>query len=214
MVQELAHEAPRRWLTERQAEAVGQLVDAAEAEVEACGYDGLSVRNVARRAGVAPATAYTYFSSKDHLLAELLWRNVATVPPSATDPSAPLADRVVQTVEELGVIIGRSPALVAACTQALLSSNPDVKGLRDRIGAEIRRRLGAAVGKDGDPDMVSVLLTTYFGAMLMAGMGHMTFAAVPGFVADAARLMTAPDPARAAGNGKRNGTGNGRGRPR
>jgi len=213
VVQDLAYESPRRWLTERQAEAVDQLVDAAEAEVEASGYDGLSVRNVARRAGVAPATAYTYFSSKDHLLAELLWRNVRTVPPSANDPSAPLADRVVQTVEELGAIIGRSPALVAACTQALLSSNPDVKGLRDRIGAEIRRRLAAAV----DPDMVSVLLTTYFGAMLMAGMDHMTFAAVPGFVADAARLMTARDGARTArnaGNGKGNGRKDGKGRPR
>jgi AcrR family transcriptional regulator len=218
VVQDVAHEAPRRWLTERQAEAVDQLVDAAEAEVEASGYDGLSVRNVARRAGVAPATAYTYFSSKDHLLAELLWRNVATVPSPATDRSAPLTDRVVQTVEELGVIIGRSPALVAACTQALLSSNPDVKGLRDRIGAEIRKRLGAAVGSDGDPEMVSVLLTTYFGAMLMAGMGHMTFDAVPGFVSNAARLMTTPDASRPTGNGKGNGkkdgTGNGKGRPR
>ncbi len=214
MVQGLAYEAPRRWLTERQAEAVDQLVDAAEVEVEASGYDGLSVRNVARRAGVAPATAYTYFSSKDHLLAELLWRNVRTVPPSATEPSAPLADRIVQAVEELGAIIGRSPALVAACTQALLSSNPDVKGLRDRIGADIRRRLAAAVGPDGDPDVVSVLLTTYFGAMLMAGMGHMTFAAVPGFVADAARLMTVAGPPPAAGNVKGNGRGNGKGRSR
>jgi AcrR family transcriptional regulator len=202
VVQDLVHEAPRRWLTERQAEAVDQLVDAAEAEVEAAGYDGLSVRNVARRAGVAPATAYTYFSSKDHLLAELLWRNVAAMPETAADTSAPPDDRVVRTVEQLGAIIGRSPALVAACTQALLSSNPDVKGLRDRIGADIRRRLRAAVGPDGDPAVVSVLVTTYFGAMLMAGMGHMTFAAVPGFVANAARLMTAPDRASATGNGR------------
>ena len=192
-------------MTERQAEAVEQLVDAAEVEVETSGYDGLSVRNVARRAGVAPATAYTYFSSKDHLLAELLWRNVRAVPPPATEESAPLPDRVVQAVCELGAIIGRSPALVAACTQALLSSNPDVKGLRDRIGADIRRRLATAVGEDGDPEVVSVLVTTYFGAMLMAGMGHMTFAAVPGFVADAARLMTTRSPAPASGNGKGNG---------
>jgi AcrR family transcriptional regulator len=210
VVQDLVHEAPRRWLTERQAEAVDELVDAAEVEVEASGYDGLSVRNVARRAGVAPATAYTYFSSKDHLLAELLWRNVRAMPPTAVDPAAPLDDRVVRTVEQLGAIIGRSPALVAACTQALLSSNPDVKGLRDRIGADIRCRLAAAVGGDGDPDVVSVLVTTYFGAMLMAGMGHMTFAAVPAFVANAARLMTAGDHAGTTGNGKRDAKGRAR----
>ena len=31
---------------------------------------------VAARAGVSPATAYTYFASKDHLFAELFWRLV------------------------------------------------------------------------------------------------------------------------------------------
>jgi hypothetical protein len=42
-------------------------------------------------------------------------------------------------------------------------------------------------------------------------MGHMTFAAVPGFVADAARLMTAQDASPAAGNGRRNAGRNGNG---
>ena len=46
---------------------VHRLVDAAVEELHRTGYEGLSVRNVAKRAGVAPATAYTYFSSKDHL---------------------------------------------------------------------------------------------------------------------------------------------------
>ena len=50
------------------------------------GYDGLTVRTVARRAGVAPATAYTYFASKDHLLAEVLWRRLQALPvPSVHD---------------------------------------------------------------------------------------------------------------------------------
>ena len=65
-------EATRRRLTERQAEVVAELVRAAEVEVDEVGYDGVTVRGVARRAGVAPATAYNYFSSKDHLLAEVL----------------------------------------------------------------------------------------------------------------------------------------------
>ncbi len=185
-----AHEAPRRWLTERQAEAVDELLDAAEAEVEVTGYDGLSVRNVARRAGVAPATAYTYFSSKDHLLAELLWRRVRAVPPPDPDLVAPTAERIGIAVHDLGTIVAGSPVMVAASTQALVSSNPDVKGLRDRIGADIHRRLTAAAGPGCDPAVVRVLVTTYFGALLNAGMGHMEFGAVPDLVADAARLMT------------------------
>ena len=34
-------------------------------------YADLTVRAVAARAKVAPATAYTYFSSKNHLIAEI-----------------------------------------------------------------------------------------------------------------------------------------------
>ena len=199
MTHVLALETTRRQLTERQAEAVDQLVDAAELEVEESGYDGLSVRNVARRAGVAPATAYTYFSSKDHLMAELLWRSVRAVPEPVQDSSVPVAERIGVAVRDLGTIIGRSPAVVAASTQALLSSNPDVKVLRDRIGSETRRRMAAAVGSDGDPAVVGVLVTTYFGAMLSAGMGHMDFASVPEFVVEAARLMIGGDGAGAPG---------------
>ncbi len=193
MAQPLAHEAPRRWLTERQAGAVDQLVGAAEAEVEASGYDGLSVRAIARRAGVAPATAYTYFSSKDHVLAELLWRRVQSVPAPDAEGDLPVAERIAAAVRDLGTIVSGSPVVVAAATQALLSSNPDVKGLRDRIGADIHRRLATAAGPGCEPSVVQVLVSTYFGALLTAGMGHMEFAAVPEFVAEAARLMTAGD---------------------
>ena len=52
-------------------------MDAAADEARERGYEGMTVRSVARRAGVAPATAYTYFASKDHLLAEVLWRRHA-----------------------------------------------------------------------------------------------------------------------------------------
>ena len=77
----LSTEPTRRRLTERQAHTVERLTVAAVDEVRVVGYDGLTVRNVARRAGVAPATAYTYFASKDHLVAEVFWRRLAS--PSA-----------------------------------------------------------------------------------------------------------------------------------
>ncbi len=73
--------AARGRLTERQAETVARLVSTARDVLREQGYDGLTVRNVAAAAGVAPATAYTYFASKDHLIAEVFWRDLATVPP-------------------------------------------------------------------------------------------------------------------------------------
>jgi AcrR family transcriptional regulator len=184
-------EATRRRLTARQAEVVANLVRAAEEETEEVGYPGVTVRNVARRAGVAPATAYTYFSSKDHLLAEVLWRRMEALPPVEPDTSAPLADRVDRTIAAMIPFAGESTALIDACTVALISPSPDVAHLRDRIGALTHRRLVAAVGSDVDSRVVRVLEASYSGALLTAGTGHRSFHDIPAFVADAAELLVA-----------------------
>lgn len=182
-------EATRRRLTARQAEAVATLVRAAEEETEEVGYAGLTVRGVARRAGVAPATAYTYFSSKDHLLAEVLWRRMESLPPVDADLSVPLELRVARTVRDMIPFAAESPALIDACTVALISPSPDVAHLRDRIGTETHRRIQSALGPGVDPRVARVLEAAYSGALLTAGTGHMSFFDVPAFVADAASLM-------------------------
>jgi AcrR family transcriptional regulator len=187
-------EATRRRLTPRQAEVVRQLVDATEEEANEVGYAGLTVRSVARRAGVAAATAYTYFGSKDHLLAEVLWRRMQALapvegPPADGSPPRPVHDRVVDTVRAMVLFTTESPGLVDSCTVALLSDSPDVKHLRDRIGAQIHRRLSEALGPDADPRVVGVLDSTFAGALLTAGMGHMSSMDIPEFVAGAADLM-------------------------
>lgn len=182
-------EATRRRLTARQAEIVAKLVRAAEDETDEVGYAGLTVRGVARRAGVAPATAYTYFSSKDHLLAEVLWRRMESLPAIDTDLSVPRAQRVEEAVREMTPFASSSPALVDACTVALISPHPDVAHLRDRIGAQTHRRLTAALGPEPDARAVRVLEAAYRGALLTAGIGHMSFLDVPAFVAEAATLL-------------------------
>jgi len=182
-------EATRRHLTERQAEVVEQLVEATADEVIEVGYPGLTVRNVARRAGVAPATAYNYFSSKDHLLAELLWRRMRALPPVDASSGGSLVERLADTVQMMVLLTTGSPVVVGACTSALLNATPDVKHLRDRIGSEIHRRFVDALGDEIDPKVVVVLETTYSGALLLAGMGHMAYDDVPAFLAEAAGLM-------------------------
>ena len=79
----VSQESTRRRLTAQQAETVARLTDAAVDVLNADGFDGLTVRVVAKRAGVAPATAYTYFSSKSHLVAEVFWRRLAEGVPEA-----------------------------------------------------------------------------------------------------------------------------------
>jgi AcrR family transcriptional regulator len=162
---------------------------AAEDEVEGRAYGTISVRTIARRAGVAPATAYTYFSSKDHLLAEVLWRRIRALPPPLVDLDRPVADRVSNAVQELGLGTIESPAAVAACTAALLSTGLDVKRVREHIGGEIHRRLQAALGPGTDPAVLRVLEVTYIGGMLLAGLGHLEFAELPVRLAEAAALL-------------------------
>ena len=166
-----------------------RLVAAAAEEAGERGYADISVRTIAKRAGLAPATAYTYFSGKDHLLAEVLWRCVQSSP-HLVDLSVNLPERVAETARTMG-FESMGPAAVAACTTALLGDGPDVKRVRSRIGDEIARRLAAALGAGTDRAVLPVLQVTYTGALLSAGMGHLDFDSVPSLMADATALMTA-----------------------
>ncbi len=183
-----AEQPGRRHLSERQAEVMERLIVAAADEAEERPYGEISVRTVAKRAGLAPATAYTYFSGKDHLLAEVLWRRMQASP-SLVDLTLSLPDRVAETVRTMGFGAMGSPA-VAVCTTALLGDGPDVKRVRSRLGAEITRRLAAALGAGIDVAVLNVLQVTYTGALLSAGMGHLAFDAVPPLMAEATALMT------------------------
>jgi len=181
-------ESTRRYLTPRQAELVDRVVEAAVREVREHGYDGLTIRGAARSAGVAPATAYTYFASKDHVLAEILWRRLESLPPVAPDPALSPLQRVTEELARLGTFMAADPDVAAACTTALLGTGADVKELRDRFGSRIVSRIAAALGDDDGP-VLQTLNLAYVGAMLSAGMGHLTFEEVPGVMATAAALV-------------------------
>jgi AcrR family transcriptional regulator len=183
-----AAHAGRRHLSERQAGVMERLIAAAAEEAEERPYAEISVRTIAKRAGVAPATAYTYFSGKDHLLAEVLLRR-AQASPGLVDLTLSLPERVADTARTMG-FAAMGSAAVAVCTTALLGDGPDVKRVRSRLGAEITRRLAAALGAGVDVAVLNVLQVTYTGALLSAGMGHLAFDAVPPLMAEATALMT------------------------
>ncbi|WP_310963515.1 TetR/AcrR family transcriptional regulator [Nocardioides terrisoli] len=174
MSSQVLSESPRRGLNSRQAETVERLLAAGMDELRAVGHEALTVRTVAQRAGVSPATAYTYLASKNHLYAELFWRHV-TLDVPAPRPARDETDRVRAEVRALARQIAKEPALAAAVTPALLGSDPDVDRLRLRIGAEFVRRFQRALGDSADPDVVDTLVLAFSGALLQAGMGLMTY---------------------------------------
>ena len=158
-------------------------------EIRAKGYEGLTVRNVAARARVAPATAYTYFASKDHLVTELFWRRLRALPEPTFAGKRSASARVVEALRDVVLLVSNEPALAAACTTAMLAPDPDVKRLRDRIGAHIRHRIKLALGPAADPAQLRALELAVSGAMLQAGMGHLKYSDLPARLEEFSKLL-------------------------
>lgn len=165
-------EAPRN---RRQEETFRKVLTAGLEMLRETSYADLTVRAVAARAKVAPATAYTYFSSKNHLVAEIYLDLMRQVP-YFTDVNDSRVTRVEKALRSMALMVADEPEVAAACTTALLSGNdPTVRTVRERIGAEIHRRIRSALGPDADPRTLSALEMTYFGALVNAGSGAFTY---------------------------------------
>lgn len=184
----VARESTRRRLTAKQADTVDRLSHAAVVILGREGFSGLTIRMVAAEARVGAATAYTYFASKEHLIAEVFWRRLAStsVPPS--DSPKP-ADRVVAVLRHIALLVADEPELAGAVTHALLGEDPEVKHLRLRIGREIHQRLITALGPDCSPDVVDSLELLYAGALVRAGMGFGSYPQIADRLEACARLL-------------------------
>jgi AcrR family transcriptional regulator len=176
-------------LSARQSDTVDRLCLAAEAEVEELGFEELTVRNVAKRAGVAPATAYNYFTSKEHLITEVFWRRLRTQSAGQYRDGADAAERVGATLQALSLLVADAPRLAAACTAALLTNSPEVRAMRDRIGLEWRRRLQDALGDEGDLLTLTTLEYVISGALVHAGTVDLDYSALPARLSAMARRI-------------------------
>ena len=183
------HLTIRRHMSARQQATAQLLLDAAERVLDERSYDDLTLRVVATAAGVTHTTAYTYFSSKAHLVSELFWRRLRRIPHPGQHSGAPLGDRVRAALSEPGLALSDEPRLAQAALAAMVSSDPDARRVRDRVGLDLAERLQEALGDDVDPRVGEVLLLAFSGAMLQAGMGYFGFEGVIDRVSSAAELM-------------------------
>lgn len=125
------------------------LLDAARALAAEGGVEALTLREVARRAGVSPAAPYHHFSDKNDLLRavateafELLTQSVTAVAARADDP--------VQRIEDIGVAylafsFAHPAEFRFMFRHELLSSPLDVPGSLEQAGAAAYGVLHAAV---------------------------------------------------------------------
>ena len=167
----------------RQARTIQRLCNATVEELGEHPFEELSIRAVARRAGVAPATAYTYFSSREQLVTEVFWRRFSALPDVESGDHA-----LAATLQGFALLVADDPSLARACSMAMLSQDPAVKTLRDQIGRELRRRLMGA-NTELDINGVRALELAIYGALVQAGMGHLSYRELPTLLTSVAALM-------------------------
>lgn len=191
-------------------ETSNRLIEACVEELQTVGFDGLTIRNVASRAGVAPATAYNHFSSRELLVTEVFWRRLVALPDTMHARDATTVERVSSVLEDLACVLADEPEIASACNVAMLSSEEEVRLVRDRIGAEYHRRLSAALAGGAtpsptpcgltngwapptpvktNPDVLYALELALSGAMLHAGMGHLSYDELPGQLRRVAEII-------------------------
>ena len=151
----------------RSEQSVRKLIDAAVEELARSPYADFTVRAVAARAAVSPTTAYTYFPSKDALIAEVylrLLRDASTF----VDVNDTAETRVKSQLRELLLLLADTPYLADACSTALMADDAVVNDARLRIAAEVSRRITASLGPECSHDVVTTLHMVFSGATMHA----------------------------------------------
>ncbi len=170
--------SPRQWLSERQTTTVNALLDAGLAEVRDHGYETVTLRGVAKRAGLTHTTAYSYFTSKEHLVSEIYWRQLQTLAPARAGEGASLVDRVRTAFEAPTMALAAEPELAGGVLVAILGDDPDIRRIREQAGQELVHRVVTALAPVQDAELVETLLIAYSGAMIVVGTGSRDYGGV------------------------------------
>ena len=170
-----------RPLSPAQSATRRRLLDAAQSLATEGGYEAVGMREVAARAGVSSATAYTHFASRDHLLVELLSELAeATIKLIQTDLPRPQGAPVFRVGAALrwGVkSLEESPSLQVALMRAYLSGAAENAHARELLAAAISEWIKAALEGTETDDSDAVVETfgyICFGAMVAIATGHRT----------------------------------------
>ncbi len=163
---------PRRGLNDKQVAMVERLCTEAMTLLEEVGHEDLSMRAVGVRAGVSHATVYTYFSSRDHLFAELFWRVIEKDGAIELTASTPVL-RMQELVRHLAQVVAGFPELTAAVNKSLLAGDPEVHRVRADIGLWCAGRFREAIGSEARiaPQIIMTLSFALSGALMQAAMG-------------------------------------------
>ncbi|MFG2002189.1 TetR/AcrR family transcriptional regulator [Spirillospora sp. NPDC048911] len=162
-----------RTLSKDQQARRERLLDAARDLAHEGGYPAVTMHDVADRAGVARATVYRYFATKDHLLTEVAatWAHRVTHDVDALAIGDTPAERLTTMLERIVEVAAGELTLTSAIIQAVTSDDSSVDDARTVLFLFVRDRLSAAIG-DPVPDLDDVEIV--LGHILLAALVSLT----------------------------------------
>ena len=89
-------------------------------------YAGITMRAIAKRAGMSVGTLREHFWSKDAIVAQIYLDRLRAVPLDV-DVDLGAQERIVAQFSALVMLLADEPALAAACSSALVGSDPSVR---------------------------------------------------------------------------------------
>jgi AcrR family transcriptional regulator len=120
----------------------------------------VQMRDVAQRSGVALATVYRYFRSKEHLLAAALedWQKRLTrrILAASAPPNEDPLPSVLDYLQRAQRAFHRNPNMTALMLQAMTSADPEAKAAMDhmnRTNVEMFNRLLEGIAEEEIPNV-------------------------------------------------------------
>jgi TetR/AcrR family transcriptional regulator, cholesterol catabolism regulator len=187
-------------MTSRQLIRRAKLIEAVIDLIAEVGAEAVQMRDVAQRSGVALATVYRYFNSKDHLLAAALedWqrrltRRILASRGGETDQD-PLPG-ILEYLRRAQRAFYRNPEMTALMLQAATSTDPDVRaGIEqmNRTNAEMFNKLLEGVAPENVPNITFGLNAALSNALAAVLTGMMTLEESLNRVEWVARVLLTP----------------------
>jgi TetR/AcrR family transcriptional regulator, cholesterol catabolism regulator len=148
-----------RHIERAQAARRDRIRAAAQALASEGGYAAVTMHDVAERAGVGRATVYRYYSSKDHLIADVhltqsaqLIEELRAVPPTGKTP----ADRLSEVGSRVIEVAAGDLKLTEAGVWLALSDDPAIASAQEWRARMMHPYLDAALGDDTTVDRETV----------------------------------------------------------
>lgn len=164
-------------------------------------YDAIQMRDVAAEAGVALATIYRYFTSKEHLYAAALVEWSTDYPLTRRAPAAPAdtAEARIRTLMRRAVrSFERHPQMMRAVIVLESSQDPNARTLFEQFGDANSGALHEALDSI-PPATATAIVDTLNGVMVTRlrawALGRATIRDVDGSVQRAIDLIFSPPPA-------------------